>query len=264
MKHIRAALSAVPACALAAVVGFSAPALAGSEHSGHDSGHGKNSVQTHDNTAAAMQGHGTDHGTDAEDHRMPLHLGMDAENSSQAANDSQNGMIDGYQYQRTLNDYQMSDVTLRDSHARKVNFAELMTYDGPVLLNFVFTSCATICPVMTATFGQTQDDLVAIDPNYLMVSISIDPEYDTPRRLRDYAKLHDARDNWVLLTGQFDDIFTVVRNFDAVYKGENKMYHRPLTFLRKAKDAPWLRLEGLLSSEELADEYANLLRPEVN
>jgi cytochrome oxidase Cu insertion factor (SCO1/SenC/PrrC family) len=117
---------------------------------------------------------------------------------------------------------------------------------------------------MTATFGQTQEDHVAIDENYLMVSISIDPEYDTPRRLRDYAKLHDARDNWVLLTGQFDDIFTVVRDFDAVYKGENKMYHRPLTFLRKSGDAPWLRLEGLLSSEELADEYAAMLRPEVN
>ncbi|WP_300548213.1 SCO family protein [Roseovarius sp.] len=247
MKHIRAALSSVSACALAvALVGFSAPAaMAGSGHSGHGHDHG----QTHDITT---------------DHRMPIHLGMDAANDSRAANDSQNAMRDGFQYKRTLNDYPMSDVILRDSHARKVNFAELMQYDGPVLLNFIFTSCATICPVMSATFGQTQDDLVAIDPGYLMVSISIDPEYDTPRRLRDYAKLHDARENWVLLTGQFDDIFTVVRDFDAVYKGENKMYHRPLTFLRKAKGAPWLRLEGLLSSEELANEYASLLRPEVN
>jgi cytochrome oxidase Cu insertion factor (SCO1/SenC/PrrC family) len=261
MKHIRAALTAVPTCALSlALVGFSAPATAGSEHSGNTSGHGQDHVQTHDNTTA-MQGHGADHGTDdaAADHRMPLHLAMDGGNGAEVAM-----RTDGYQYQRTLNDYHMSDVTLRDSHARKVNFAELMAFDGPVLLNFVFTSCATICPVMTATFGQTQEDLVAIDENYLMVSISIDPEYDTPRRLRDYAKLHDARDNWVLLTGQFDDIFTVVRDFDAVYKGENKMYHRPLTFLRKSGDAPWLRLEGLLSSEELADEYAAMLRPEVN
>jgi len=266
MQRIRAALSAVPACALGlALVGFSAPAIAGSDHSGHTSGHGQDHAHTHDNTNA-MHGHGTDHGADhgTADHRMPLHLGMDAANSSQAANDSQNGMRDGYQYKRTLNDYPMSDVILRDSQARKVNFAELMKYDGPVLLNFIFTSCATICPVMSATFGQTQQDLLAIDPDYLMVSISIDPEYDTPRRLRDYAKLHDAHDNWVFLTGQFDDIFTVVRDFDAVYKGENKMYHRPLTFLRKSGDAPWLRLEGLLTSEELTDEYVAMLRPEMN
>jgi len=190
---------------------------------------------------------------------MPEHLGMDMGNTAEAAM-----RPDGFQYKRSANDYVMPTVTLRNQNAQKVNFAELMDYDGPVVLNFIFTSCATICPVMSATFGQTQEDLAAIDDSYMMVSISIDPDYDTPRRLRDYAELHAARDNWVMLTGQFDDIFTVVRAFDAVYKGENKMYHRPLTFLRQGKDSPWLRLEGLLGSEELAEEYAALLRPEVN
>ncbi|WP_176214251.1 SCO family protein [Roseovarius sp. A-2] len=190
---------------------------------------------------------------------MPDHLGMDMGNTGEAAM-----RPDGFQYKRSANDYVMPDVTLRNQNAQKVNFAEMMAYDGPIVLNFIFTSCATICPVMSATFGQTQEDLAAIDDSYMMVSISIDPEYDTPRRLREYAELHAARDNWVMLTGQFDDIFSVVRAFDAVYKGENKMYHRPLTFLRRGKDTPWVRLEGLLGSEELAEEYAAVLRPEVN
>jgi len=192
-------------------------------------------------------------------HRMPDHLGMDMENSDEAAM-----RPDGFQFKRSLQDYPAPDVNLRNQTGRKVNFAELMDFDGPVLLNFIFTSCATICPVQSATFGQVQPDLAAIEPGYLMVSISIDPEYDTPRRLRDYADLHEAGENWVLLTGQFDDIFTVVRAFDAVYKGENKMYHRPLTFLRANAEAPWLRLEGLLGAEELAQEYARLIHPEVN
>lgn len=221
---------------------------------------------THDHAAGQGSAEGSEshdhamsHAAGAAAHRMPDHLGMDDENTAEAAM-----RPDGFQYKRGLNDYPAPDVTLRNQLGQKVNFAELMQFDGPVLLNFIFTSCATICPVMSATFGQTQEDLVAIEPHYLMVSISIDPEYDTPARLRDYAALHAARDNWVMLTGQFDDIFTVVRAFDAVYKGENKMYHRPLTFLRKAKDAPWLRLEGLLGAEELAEEYATLMRPEVN
>jgi cytochrome oxidase Cu insertion factor (SCO1/SenC/PrrC family) len=187
--------------------------------------------------------------------RMPAHIGMDEGNSG-AATMSQ----DGFQYQRSFNPYVMPDVVLRNTHGKRVNFAELMQFDGPVVLNFIFTSCATICPVMSATFGQTQEDLAKIYPDYLMVSISIDPDYDTPSRLRDYAKMHDARDNWVMLTGQFDDIFKVVRAFDAIYKAENKMYHRPLTFLRKGHDAPWLRLEGLLSSAALADEYAAIIK----
>ena len=192
-------------------------------------------------------------------HRMPDHLGMDMENSGETAM-----RPDGFQFKRSFKEYPAPTVTLRNRNGQKVDFAELMEFDGPVLLNFIFTSCATICPVQSATFGQVQPDLAAIEDHYLMVSVSIDPEYDTPRRLREYADLHAARDNWVMLTGGFDDIFAVVRAFDAVYKGENKMYHRPLTFLRANADAPWLRLEGLLGAEELAGEYRKLLNPEVN
>ena len=187
--------------------------------------------------------------------RMPDHIGMDEGNSMESAM-----RPDGFQYKRSFNPYVMPDVTLRNAHGKKVNFPELMQFDGPILLNFIFTSCATICPVMSATFAQTQEDLAKIEGHYLMVSISIDPEYDTPSRLRDYANLHDAGDNWMMLTGQFDDIFSVVRAFDAIYKGDNKMYHRPLTFLRAGPDADWLRLEGLLSSAELADEFATLVQ----
>nr|WP_296430787.1 SCO family protein [Roseovarius sp. BRH_c41] len=282
MAEIRKALRTVPACALSlALLAFAVPAAA--DHSGHDKAqdqtHDHSAVKTEDHSAGhddhsaghdataghdmtaghdAMAGHG-DHDHAAEAHRMPDHLGMDTQNSIGMAMS-----MDGFQYKRSLQDYQMPAITLRNQNAQKVNFAELMAFDGPVLLNFIFTSCATICPVMSATFGQTQEDLVAIDENYLMVSISIDPEYDTPTRLRDYAELHAARDNWIMLTGQFDDVFTIVRAFDAIYKGDNKMYHRPLTFLRASKDARWLRLEGLLGSEELAEEYNKLLHPEVN
>lgn len=276
MNEIKAALRLAPACALSlALLALAAPAAA--DHSGH----GKTEDQSHDHSApksddhadhsaghdehaqghdahgtAESDGHG-DHA--AADHRMPAHLGMDDENTAELAM-----RPDGFQYKSSAQDYQMPHVTLRNQNGQKVHFPDLMAYDGPVLLNFIFTSCATICPVMSATFGQTQEDLVAIDDSYLMVSISIDPEYDTPARLREYAELHAARDNWVMLTGQFDDIFTVVRAFDAVYKGENKMYHRPLTFLRANQDAPWLRIEGLLGAEELAAEYNKLLHPEVN
>lgn len=275
MNEIKAALRIAPACALSlALLAFTAPASA--DHSGHtqtedhSQGHDHSAAKTADHSDHSahqtMQAEGHDAhaaaGHDAhtaDSHRMPDHLGMDDQNTLGIAMSP-----DGFQYKRSLQDYPIPDVTLRNQFAQKVSFVEVMDFEGPMLLNFIFTSCATICPVMSATFGQTQEDLVAIDENYRMVSISIDPEYDTPTRLREYAELHGARDNWVMLTGQFGDIFTVVRAFDAIYKGDNKMYHRPLTFLRANKDAPWLRLEGLLGSEELAEEYSKLLHPEVN
>jgi cytochrome oxidase Cu insertion factor (SCO1/SenC/PrrC family) len=239
-------------------------------HDGHDHGKPKASApaapvaQDHSGHAAQQdhsghQDHSAHHGhAAAADHRMPDHLGMDEGNSERAMRP------DGFQYKRGSHAYSAPAITLRNQNGQKVAFDELLAFERPVLLNFIFTSCSTICPVQSATFGQTQEDLAAIDPDYLMVSISIDPEYDTPTRLREYAELHAAKDNWVMLTGGFDDIFQVVRAFDAVYKGENKMYHRPLTFLRANGDAPWLRIEGLLGSEELAGEFARLVKPEVN
>lgn len=235
---------------LALVLALPAAALA------NHAGHGAESGQSHEH-AQGGHDHGTDHGAAA--HRMPDHLGMDEGNAVETAM-----RPDGFQYRRSLNHYPAPDVMLRNQHGARVNFVELMEFEGPVLLNFIFTSCATICPVMSATFAQSREDLAVIDDRYLMVSVSIDPDYDTPARLHDYAALHGGGDNWILLTGQFGDIFSVVRAFDAVYKGENKMYHRPLTFLRSGPDAPWLRLEGLMGSEELAHEYDTLLHPEVN
>lgn len=252
-----------------AAAGFFAPDQVRA-HDGHDHGKPKASApaapvsQDHSGHAAPRQDHSghqdhsAHHGHAAADHRMPDHLGMDDGNTERAMRP------DGFQYKRGSHAYTAPAVTLRNRNGQKVAFDELLAFEGPVLLNFIFTSCATICPVQSATFGQTQEDIAAIEPDYLMVSVSIDPEYDTPARLRDYAELHGAGDNWVMLTGGFDDIFQVVRAFDAVYKGENKMYHRPLTFLRANADAPWLRLEGLLGAEELAEEFARLVKPEVN
>jgi protein SCO1/2 len=194
------------------------------------------------------------------DHQMPKHVEMmDHAHFKVLLNEEGTNS-----YRRSLNYYEMPDVMLRDQTGKRVAFSRLTAYGGPILLNFIFTSCATICPVMSATFGQTQDDLARISDKYRMISISIDPEYDTPRRLRAYAKLHDARPNWEFLTGSFDNIFKVVRAFDAIYRADNKMYHRPLTFLRGNAGMDWVRLEGFLSSAELAAEYAKVLAVEVN
>ena len=92
-----------------------------------------------------------------------------------------------------------------------------------------------------------------------MISITIDPEHDTPRQLRKYADRIGARAGWQFLTGPWDAIVAVQRAFDANYPGNNKMYHRPLTFLRATAEGPWVRFEGLAgrSAEWQAYHSAN-------
>jgi cytochrome oxidase Cu insertion factor (SCO1/SenC/PrrC family) len=202
--------------------------------------------QSHATTASA--------GDESSIHQGPAGLDIDHAAHRQEIESQGDGS-----YIRNQADYAIPEAHLRDATGKRVTFAETLDYGGPLLMNFIFTSCATICPVMSATFGETQEGLAAIDPSYRMVSVSIDPDYDTPKRLREYAGLHNARDNWVFLTGDAAQIRKVIAAFDAIYRGDNKMYHLPYTYLRPSQGRPWLRIEGLLSGADLIKEYRSML-----
>ena len=127
--------------------------------------------------------------------------------------------------------YTIPDVKLVDADGAAVPLrSELADQDRPVILNFIFTSCTAICPVMSATFSQVQAALGPEREAVRMVSISIDPEQDTPAALKAYAGKFGARPQWQMLTGSLDDSIAVQRAFD-VYRGD-KMNHQPATFLR--------------------------------
>ena len=162
-------------------------------------------------------------------------------------------------YTRTEQDYQIPDVTLTDMHGNQAPLRDLLGGEGPVLMELIFTTCATICPVLSASFASTQDKLSTIKPGYRMVSITIDPEHDTPARLRAYAERFGAGDQWHFLTGRKGDVLLVQKAFDAYYTGNNKMYHQPYTYLRGGAGKPWVRIDGLLGSAELAAEYSRVV-----
>ena len=159
-------------------------------------------------------------------------------------------------FTRTVASYDVPDVTLADVNGERVRLASALAYDGPVFLQFIFTTCPTICPVMSGTLSAAQEKLGDEAARVRVISISIDPEQDTPERLREYARRFKAGPQWMFLTGDLEKIVAVQKSFDA-YRG-NKMRHEPLTFLRAAPGKPWLRLDGLLSAAQLVGEYKRL------
>lgn len=147
------------------------------------------------------------------------------------------------------------EVALVDSRGEAVALRELLATDRPVILNFIYTTCTTVCPVLSATLAESRSRLVSARPP-LYLSITIDPEHDTPARLAEYAKRYGAGEEWRFLTGSRKSVRSVQRAFGA-YRGD-KWNHVPLTFLRRAPDGPWLRLEGFTSAAELAREFEGL------
>lgn len=160
--------------------------------------------------------------------------------------------------QRSEASYPIPDVTLLDQSGRQVDLRQLLAADKPVLVNFVYTTCTAICPVMTATFAQVQQRLGADAEKVMMVSFSIDPEQDTPAALAVYAQRFHAGPQWLFLTGSLEDSIAVQKAFDA-YRGD-KMNHVPLTFLRAARDGQWVRVDGFASADDLVKEARTRMR----
>jgi protein SCO1 len=158
-------------------------------------------------------------------------------------------------YRRSLATYQIPAVTMRDQNSRQVALAEFLATDKPVMLNFIFTTCTAICPVMSAIFATVQTELGNDSRRLRMVSISIDPEHDTPEVLSNYARRFGAGPQWEFLTGSLDESIAVQQAFDAD-RGD-KMNHAPLTLFHPAPDAQWVRYEGFATARQLVEEYRN-------
>jgi len=152
--------------------------------------------------------------------------------------------------------YQVPAVTMLDQRGRKVAFDKVLDDGRPVILNFIFTSCTTICPVMTQIFVQIQAKLATELDKLHMVSISIDPEHDTPARLLAYTKEHRAGAQWDFYTGSSEASIAVQKAFGA-YRGD-KMNHEAVTLLRGPRGKTWVRFDGFASPDVIVGAYRAL------
>jgi protein SCO1/2 len=159
------------------------------------------------------------------------------------------------------NFYDLPNVLLIDKNGKEVDFLQVIDYGGPVMLQFIFATCSSICPVLSASFASAQPVLDTPNTPYRFVSISIDPEQDTPQKLAAYAKRFRAGNNWHFLTGDRKNIDSLLKAFRAAYPGNNKMYHKPLTFMRAKPGAPWRLFEKLLGKNEVIAAYKKLVEP---
>jgi len=155
-------------------------------------------------------------------------------------------------YQRSVEQYVVPDVVLVNQNGAKVRLKDLLQTDRPVVLDFIFGTCTTICPILSAGYVNLQHKLGPESQTIRLVSISIDPEHDTPKILKEYLKRYRAKEGWDFLTGSREDIDKVMTAFSAYI--QNKMSHYPLTLIRSPQDGTWIRLFGLMSTAEFMNE----------
>lgn len=141
------------------------------------------------------------------------------------------------------------DVELRDQHGRTHNFYRDLVQGRVVAINFIFTSCSTICPQLGAGSAALARNLAGAEADYRVISISIDPENDTPERLRAWSENFGAPDGWTLLTGSRRDVETLLRALQAYTPDIDA--HTSTFLLGNEASGDWRRVNGSASSEIL-------------
>ena len=152
--------------------------------------------------------------------------------------------------------YQVPDVELVRDDGRHVSLPAEMNDGRPVVLAFVYTSCTTVCPLTSQTLSMVQQKLGDARDRVHIMSISIDPEQDTPTRLREYAKTFHAGPEWQHYTGTLAASQGAQRAFD-VYRGD-KMDHAPAVLIRRAPGGEWVRIDGFATAEQVLAELPSV------
>lgn len=159
-------------------------------------------------------------------------------------------------YERTVKEYNVPNVTLLNQDGKKVNLRTLVDSGKPVIVDFIFTTCTTICPVLSAGFSNLRTELGENAGKVQLISISIDPENDRPEQLKEYLARFNAGEGWDFLTGSRDDIGRVLKVFDAFVA--DKMSHEPLYILRGPNSDEWVRIKGLIRKSDLMKEFRRI------
>jgi protein SCO1/2 len=127
----------------------------------------------------------------------------------------------------------LPELSLIDQHGTAISLASLK--GKPVLIDFIYTSCASTCPTLTAKMAAIAHRLgPALGADVRIVSITLDPEHDNPAELAKYAASHDANGNgWIFLTGQPTQIDQVLALFKLrrTREGDGTITHSIEAFL---------------------------------
>lgn len=144
------------------------------------------------------------------------------------------------------------DVEVVDQDGRQAHFYSDLVRGKRVAINFVFTTCTTICPPMGANFERLQALLGArAGADVRLLSISIDPATDTPERLKAWGARFHAGPGWTLLTGskvELDRLLKAMGVFTA-----DRASHAPVLLLGDDRTGRWTRAYGLAPPAKIVE-----------
>ena len=138
----------------------------------------------------------------------------------------------------------LPNATVITHDGKTLQFYDDLIKDKIFVISFLFTTCKDICPLATARLAELQEKLGdSMGRDIFFYSISIDPETDTPERLKQYADAFRAGPGWLFLTGKPEDIHAI--RYKLGDRSQVLSEHRNEVLLGNGATGEWARNNAL-------------------
>ena len=142
------------------------------------------------------------------------------------------------------------DAAVLDQNGQQLHFRSDLIDNRVVVVNFIFTSCTTVCSPMGANFAALQKRLGS-GTDVRLVSVSLDPDSDSPARLKAWSERFGAKPGWTLVTGKREEIDRLLKAF-GVYTPD-RISHSPILLVGDGRRNVWTRANGLLAPRKVTE-----------
>lgn len=154
-----------------------------------------------------------------------------------------------------------TNVELVDQHGESRRLYRDLLQGKVVIIDTMFTECTGVCPVMSKTFQKIQEHVGdRLGEDVHMLSFSVDPETDTPEKLREYAERWEARPGWYFLTGEPDNVFLALRKLGGYV--EDRDAHNTVIIIGNEPTGLWKKALGLAPSHKILPIVDSVLQDE--
>jgi len=142
------------------------------------------------------------------------------------------------------------DLEVSNQRGEKVRLYSDLIKGKVVVVSFFFTSCTYVCPIQGAALSRLRESLGdRLGRDVHFVSISTDPETDTPLRLREWGERFHVGRGWTLVTGEKEEMNSMLAKFTGDVAGARDG-HAINVYVGDDKSGRWVVGSGLMGVAE--------------
>ena len=154
----------------------------------------------------------------------------------------------------------LPNVIVQTQDGKRVRFYDDLIKGKVVLINFMFTSCTTQCPLTTANLVKVEEALGEdLGRDVAMISITVDPAVDTPAVLKRYSQRYHTKAGWYFVTGSGKDIDLIRRRLGGLDNTGDKTQHTGIVIYGNETTGQWAATPAMAQPKAIVRSVMRLV-----